>query len=118
MPKKEEIVKPFEFDTSDGTHYSLTFTKESVAFAEARGFVQEDLRRFPVTAIPDLFYYAFRANHKGLSRTQTDAILENELCGLTPEEMGQLNDLFTMPALAFVRIDGEETKNRKATVRT
>jgi hypothetical protein len=60
--------------------YTLAYTRESVTAMEQTGFVADDLFVRPMTMLPMLFYGAFRANHKGIKRRDTDRIynsLEN-----------------------------------------
>ena len=46
-------VKPiFVTDTETGMEYTLEFNRESVAFAERRGFEINDVARFPMTKAP------------------------------------------------------------------
>ena len=72
----EERVNPIRI-TVDGTVYELDFSRESVAFAEQRGFKAEDVIAFPNTKVPELFFYALRKNHKFIARTQSDKLLES-----------------------------------------
>ena len=58
MKDRVNPVRVTDHDT--GTVYELDFTRESVKFAENRGFKVDELTVFPVTRIPELFYYAFR----------------------------------------------------------
>ena len=90
MAKKEinefnenEKVRPIVLhDEDDGRDYTLEFDLESVRFAQQRKFDTDDLARYPVVAGEDLFYYAFRKNHKNISRDKTDKILWEKLGGI------------------------------------
>lgn len=118
MASKEvnEQVKPIIIhDVENSTDYTLEFNRESVRFAEQRGFDIEDVGRYPLTKIPELFYYAFRMHHKNVSREKTDRILFDDLGGLPDGALERLGALYAAPfeALSNKEKDG---KNRKMTV--
>ena len=64
-------------DKKIGKVYELDFSRESVIFAEDRGFKLSDISEFPVSKIPEFFYYAFRKNHREVSRGQVNALYKN-----------------------------------------
>jgi hypothetical protein len=119
MASKEinEQVKPIILhDNEDNIDYTLEFNRESVRFAEARGFDIEDVGKYPMTKLPELFYYAFRMHHKSVSREKSDRILFEYLGGM-PEGMAErLGALYAAPFSALTNNDGEEGKNRRMTV--
>lgn len=113
----DENVKPIIIrDNETDEEYTLEFNKESVIFAERHGFDINELTRFPMTKIPEFFYYAFRMHHKALSRGQTDKILEK--LGKLPEGfVERLANLYTVPFEYMVDDDEEnERKNSEMTV--
>ena len=114
---KDEKVKPIRLtDTETGEKYTLEFSRESVKFAEQRGFKYSEVGDFPQTNVPALFYYAFRKNHKSVARDKTDKIL-NELGGLTSEEISRLIALYLQPLEDLIITDEEgRTKNSRMTV--
>jgi hypothetical protein len=120
MSKKEvnEKVKPLVLiDNETGERYSLEFSRESVKFAEARGFTIEDSVKFPQTKIPDLFYFAFRKNHRNISRERTDRMLYDDLHGLSTAAIERLLMLYQEPQNALIRADEDgEPKNARMTV--
>lgn len=119
MASKEinEQVKPIIIhDEENGVDYTLEFNRESVRFAEARGFDIEDVGRYPMTKLPELFYYAFRMHHKNISREKTDRILFEELGGLPDGAAERLGALYAAPFEALASKDGEKAKNPKMTV--
>ena len=120
MSKKEvnEKVKPLVLiDNETGERYSLEFSRESVKFAEARGFAIEDSVKFPQTKIPDLFYFAFRKNHRNISRERTDRMLYDDLQGLSTAAIERLLMLYQEPQNALIRTDEDgEPKNARMTV--
>lgn len=103
-------------ENSTGKVYELDFSRESVRFAENRGFAVDEITKFPVTHIPELFYYAFRKNHKNVARSQTDAILE-DMGGVSAKLLERLMQLYNQAALTHVIASEEDAeKNTKVTV--
>lgn len=100
-------------DPDSGEVYTLDFSRESVKFAEQRGFDVTTYRRHPETGVSDLFFYAFRKNHRNMAREKTDKLLE-ELEGLLPEELARLEELYTASISSF-NLEGER-KNARLTV--
>ena len=75
-----EKVKPIILhDNENNEDYTLEFSRESIRFAEARGFSIADVEKYPMTKLPELFFYAFRMHHKNVSREKTDRILFDDL---------------------------------------
>lgn len=113
----EERVNPLRVnDNKNGISYELDFNRESIRFAENRGFELSDVTKFPVTKIPEFFYYAFRKNHKNVARKQTDELLD-EMGGLTPPVVERLIQLYNQAGLAHVLITEEDAaKNSNVTV--
>lgn len=107
------MVKPIIIK-SDTEEYTLEFNRESIKFAEMRGFKIEDVSSFPMTKVPELFFYAFRMHHKNISREKTDKLLFEELGGIPEGLIERLGELYAQPfeALNIVE-EGEERKNSK-----
>ena len=104
----EERVNPIRVtDKKSGEVYTLDFCKESIKFAEAREFQVEDVTKYFVSKMPEFFYYAFRMHHRGLSRTQTDAIYER-LGGVSPEFFARLVALYNQAQLSNNVVDSTE----------
>ena len=109
----EERVNPIRI-TVDGDVYELDFSRESVAFAEQRGFKAEDVIAFPNTKVPELFFYALR--NKFIARTQSDKLLDS-IGGMTVAMMERLMQLYNQTAYAHRVITDEElAKNSNVTV--
>lgn len=109
------MVKPIVLKTKD-TEYTLEFNRESVKFAEMRGFIVEDVTNFPMLKVPELFFYAFRMHHKNVARDKTDKILD-ELGGLPEGFVARLVELYSEPYNFLIEsAEGEERKNSKWTV--
>lgn len=103
-------------DNDNGNVYELDFCRESVKFAEARGFKTEDVSDFPVTKIPEFWFYAFRMHHKSLAKNQTDALLE-KMGGMTPNVAARLIELYNQAATSNnIQDDEDLAKNAKVTV--
>lgn len=113
----EDRVNPAKItDNNTGDVYELDFSRESIKFAESRGFKINELSDFPATLIPDLFFYAFRKNHKRIARSQTDALLE-KMHGLTGKQLERLVQLYNQAALSnIIVLDEDAEKNAEVTV--
>ena len=112
----QETVKPMVVRDSETSEvYTLDFSREAVQFAERRGFVIGDVAKYPSTLVRELFFYAFRKNHKRIARDKTDALLD-ELGGLTDQQLARLVELYQQAALYGVVRDADEVKNSKLTV--
>ena len=118
MANKEmnEKINPIVLTNNEtGDVYTLEFNRESVRFAEARGFDIDDVSKYPMSKLPELFYYAFRMHHKSVSRERADRILFDDLGGM-PEGMAErLGALYAAPFEALTN-KGEKSKNSKMTV--
>lgn len=111
----EKNVKPIYLtDTETGMEYTLEFNRESVVFAERHGFEINDVSRFPMTKVPELWYYAFRAHHKNLPREKTDKLLE-WAGGFTEDLMVRLGELYAVPFESLT--GGEAEENPRVTVK-
>lgn len=111
--KKNEVerVKPITIrNKATSEEYVLEFDKESVKFAEDRGFRLADLDNFPMSKIPEFFFYAFRKHHKNVARNKTDKILEEDLGGVSSKLMQRLIELYSQPFEEMVA-DEEAPKN-------
>ena len=111
-----ERVKPIILaDNETGRKFTLEFDRESVRFAEMHKFDIDDVGRFPMLKVPELFYYAFRMHHKNISRAETDRILFDELGGMPGGMIERLGQLYSAPFEALAMGDGEP-KNARMTV--
>ena len=107
-------VKPIVVkDDETGLEYTLEFTRESVKFAESRGFKVSDVADYPMSKIPELWFYAFRANHKNVARAKTDALLDG-LGGIPDGLLERLGELYAAPFSALT--DGQTEENPRVTV--
>jgi hypothetical protein len=116
MNATERIMPIRITDNDTGNVYELDFCRESVKFAEARGFKTEDVSDFPVTKIPEFWFYAFRMHHKNMAKNQTDALLD-KVGGLTPQIASRLIELYNQAATSNnIQDDEDLAKNAKVTV--
>lgn len=103
-------------DKDTGNVYELDFCRESVKFAEARGFKTDDVSDYPVTKIPEFWFYAFRMHHKNMAKNQTDALLD-KMHGITPNVAARLIELYNQAATSNTIQDDEDLeKNATVTV--
>lgn len=117
MKDEGKTIKPIIItDTETGDKYTLEFSRESVKFAEARGFVWEDVSRFPMLKLPEIFFYAFRMHHPNIARANTDKILEM-VGGMSTPMLNRLRELYDATFLTLINTDTDEKpKNGKLTV--
>lgn len=114
----ETRIKPMIVrDNETGERYELDFTRESVQFAEGRGFEPDKVLDFPTTQIPALWFYAFRANHKKMAKNQTDALL-SKIGGVTDAMLERLILLYQQAITSnnIYQDDEDLAKNALVTV--
>jgi len=108
MAKTDERVKPIKItDNETGKVYELDFCRESVRFAEQRGFEPEDVAKYPVTKFPEFFFYAFRMHHREVARSQTDRLFER-LGGFSPNFLERLVLLYNQALTANNVVESDE----------
>lgn len=119
MSKTNEMnrVNPARITDNDtGEVYELDYSRESVLFAEKKGFIISNVGDFPASMIPDLFYYAFRKNHKNFSREKVDKIRE-KWGGIPTSLVSRLAELYTQAALSNnIQSDEDAAKNSTVTL--
>lgn len=113
----EERVLPVKItDNETGTTYELDFARDSILFAEGRGFKIAEVGDFPVTRMPELFYYAFRKNHKNVAREKTDKLMD-KMGGLSPKLVTRLLELYQQAQTSnIIQEDEDMAKNGAVTV--
>lgn len=57
--------------------YTLEYTRETIRQMESMGFIADELFTKPAIRIPELFYGAFAAHHRGIKRKEVDKIFES-----------------------------------------
>lgn len=113
---EERIDAVYITDNETGVKYTLDFNRESVRFAESRGFKLENTVEFPVTGISDLFYYAFRMHHQKVARDKTDALLR-KMKGVSESLLNRLMLLYQQAQTSnLIQTDEDAEKNAAVTV--
>lgn len=113
----DEVLKPVILtDKTNNDVYVLEFNRDSVKFAEARGF---DINQFGskvmLSAIEELFFYAFRMHQPKMSKADTDKILYEKLGGVPEGLVERLAQLYLVPFNTLIRNE-DSVKNSKMTV--
>lgn len=114
----EDRVNPIRVTDEDTKEtYTLDFNRESVVFMAQRNFTMDDLSDTIAVKGEELWYYAFRANHKKLSRNQTDKLYE-KMGGLAPKLIKRLIELYyqALNSNKIVQDDDELEANPHVTV--
>lgn len=114
----EERVKPIIItDNKAGEKYELDFNRETLYVMDRDEFKIDEVTDYPSTMIPKLFYYAFRKNHRKMTKAQTDRILNDVLHGVTPKMLERLFVLYNQTATSNNLQDDEDLeKNSDVTV--
>lgn len=109
-----ENVKPVILHDNDNDRdYTLEFSRDTIKFAEGRGFKLQDVDDFPMTKIPEFFWYAFRMHHPSVSLNQAEKLLER-MGGLNEALARRLGELWAVP-FSTLNPNGDE-KNLTVTV--
>ena len=111
MAKTIDRPNPIKItDPDSGETFVLDFSRDSVKFAEQRGFKILGMSDIPETGIADLFFYSFRKNHRSVARDKTDKILE-DLGGLLPSEVQRLQELYSA-SITSLNMEGDRKNSR------
>lgn len=105
-------------DDGESDKYTLDFSRESVIFAQSKGFAltEEYIDKHQRTVFEDLFWYSFRMNHKNVAREKVDKIRE-KWNGLPESLVKRLCDLYTQALTANnVQPDEDAEKNGEVTL--
>ena len=114
---EDKQIKPIILkDDNNGDIFVLEFNRDTVKYAEARGFkISAFDEGVVVSTTEELFFYAFRMHHPNKSRADTDKILYEKLKGMPTGMLERLIDLYVLPINALKQ-DDEEAKNSTMTV--
>lgn len=114
---EDKVMPMFVTDKETGARFELDFSRESVVFAENRGFDLAEVSKFPLIRIPELFFYAFRKNHRKVARNQTDALLK-KMGGLSGAALERLIQLYQQAVQygGVIQADEEDEKEKNVTV--
>ena len=108
-----ERVKPIIIkDKENKREYTLEFDRDSLRFAEGRGFKLEDVDDYSMTKVPEFFWYAFRMHHKSVALNQAEEILR-EIGGMNEAIARRLIELWVQ---TYDALGNEETKNPNLSV--
>lgn len=111
----KERVKPIILrDSENNREYILEFNRDTIKFAEQRGFDIRDVDRFPMTKTPEFLWYAFRMHHPSVSLNQAEKILDR-MGGISVEMGRRLGELWAVPYEVLNPTEGTE-KNGSVTV--
>ena len=95
-------------DENGEDKYRLEFSRESIRYAEENGFDITKAMSKLVTTAEDLFFYAFRMHHKGITRETTNQILTE--VGIGEALMNRLVALYNAPIEALMEGKGKNAK--------
>jgi len=110
-----EKVKPVIIhDNENGIDYTLEYNRESIKFAESKGFDIADVTKQPMNKLPELFFYAFRWHHKNMARANTDALLE-KMGGFPDGLIERLGQLYAVPYETLIQGETDQ-KNSQVVV--
>ena len=114
----DERVNPIKLtNNKTGEVFELDFNRESLFVMDSDGFKIDEVTDYPATNIPKLFYYSFRKNHRKMTKTQTDSILQDVLHGVTPKMLERMILLYNQAATANnVQEEEDLEKNSDVTV--
>lgn len=113
---EKENVKPIVLtNTETNETYTLEFTRDTVKHAERQGFDIDNIDKAPLTMTIELFYLAFRAHHKNVTREKAEKILFEDLGGVPDGMLERLIKLYALPFESLINNEGN-SKNAKMTV--
>lgn len=113
-------VNPIKITDKETNHvYTLDFTRDTVQFAEDRGFDWDLVGSKPGTMIPLIWYTAFRRYDRRISFDKTTELLE-KLGGMRVEWLKRLRELYDQSMASLIadpdKTDEEDAKNAMLTV--
>lgn len=114
----EQRVDPLCFSIDD-VDYELDFNRESVKYMASKKFkVDADILDYLANDGDMLWHYAFRANHKSLSKKETDELLDI-YGGLTPKTIERLFLLYNQALMSnhIIQSDEDLEKNPRVKVK-
>lgn len=112
----QDYVKPAKLtDKATGEVYTLDFSRESVRWAEGKGFKINEVSVFPVTRIPEFFFYSFRMHHPKMARANTDKLLE-KMGGMSPALIERLFQLYAQAGYTKLLAEDNEVVEKNPDV--
>lgn len=119
--KETEKVAPIRIKDAETNHtYILDFSRETVQFAEDRGFDWDLVGTKPGTLIPLIWFCAFRRYDRRISYEKTTQMLE-DLGGMRTDWLRRLRALYDQSMASLIadpdkEESEEDAKNAKLTV--
>ena len=118
--KITDRVNPIKITDKETNHvYTLDFNRETVQFAEDRGFNWNLVGEKTATMIPLIWYCAFRRYDKRISLEKTTKLLE-DLGGMRVEWLARLHELYDQSMASLIadpdKPEDDDGKNAMLTV--
>ena len=104
---KEKVNPIIIHDHENNKDYTLEFSRESIKFAEQRGFRLQDVDDYPMSKVPEFFWYSFRMHHPSVSLNQAEKMLDR-MGGMSDPLAKRLGELWAAPFEALASTDGDE----------
>lgn len=104
-----------KFKRENGKDYTLEFTRDSVRYAESRGFRIDEFEEKVLTNTENLFYFAFKAHHPEVTTEEAYKILYDEFGGLSSDEVRNLVEDYVETYTALINEESPK-KSRKVTI--
>lgn len=113
-------VNPIKITDKETNHiYTLDFSRDTVQFAEDRGFDWDLVGTKPGTMIPLIWYCAFRRYDRRISFEKTTQLLE-DLGGMRVDWLKRLHELYDQSVASLIadpdKPEDEDGKNAMLTV--
>lgn len=114
MAERADVKPIIIHDKENARDYTLEFNRDTIKFAEQRCFKLDDVDAYPMTKIPEFFWYSFRMHHPNVSLNQAEKLLDR-IGGMNDALGRRLGELWAAPFEALNPTDGDE-KNGSVTV--
>lgn len=112
----ERIAPVVLTDNKTDVKYTLDFSRDSIVFAENRGFRIDQVSEHPVSVLSDLFFYSFRMYHRNVARSKTDDLLKRMGC-MSESLATRLVSLYIQAQTSnSIQSDEDFAKNAEVTV--
>lgn len=116
MEKESVVIAPMKvYDDETNRTYILDFNRDTVRFAEERGFKWDDFEDHIATYVPLIWFCAFRRYDPRISLEKTTKLLD-DLGGMRPKWIKRLRELYDQALSTLVADDDDEVKNGHLTV--
>ncbi len=111
----EKVNPIIVHDLENNKDYTIEFNRDTIKFAEGRGFRLRDVDDFPMTKIPEFFWYGLRMHHPKVSLVDAERLLDR-LGGMS-EAMGRrMAELWDAPFASLAPDEDGDEKNVRVTV--